>query len=136
MLQAAGHKGSRVAIVGAGFGGLRAARRLSQEGLDLTVIDRRNHHLFHPLLYQVATATLPVTEITYPLRPLFRKEPKTQVLLATATGIDLKARQILFRDGELSYDYLILATGSEGTYFGHDEWRAWGADSNDDRRWR
>ncbi len=120
-----GAKGPHVAIVGAGFGGLRAARRLSRNKVNLTLIDRRNHHLFHPLLYQVATATLPVTEITYPLRILFRKDPKTAVLLATATGIDLNARKVLFRDGELSYDYLILSTGSEATYFGHDEWRAW-----------
>ena len=79
MLQSSDMNRPHVVIVGAGFGRLRAARRLSQERLNLTLIDRRNHHLFHPLLYQVATATLPVTEITYPLGILFRKQPKTQV---------------------------------------------------------
>src|SRR5438105_5922965 len=98
----------RIVIIGGGFGGLYAARALKHAEVDVTVIDRTNHHLFQPLLYQVATATLAPTDITAPIRWLLRKQRNTRVLLAEVTGIDVAARSIACDDGAvLSYDYLI-----------------------------
>jgi NADH dehydrogenase len=113
----------RVIIVGGGFGGLYAARALKNAPVDVTVVDRTNHHLFQPLLYQVATATLAPTDITAPIRWLLRKHANTRVLMAEVTGIDVGARTITCDDGAvLPYDYLILASGSRHSYFGHGDW--------------
>jgi NADH:ubiquinone reductase (H+-translocating) len=113
----------RIVIVGGGFGGLYAARALKHKPVDVTVVDRTNHHLFQPLLYQVATATLAPTDITTPIRWLLRKQANTRVLLAEVTGIDTRSRTITCNDGAtIPYDYLILASGSRHSYFGHADW--------------
>src|ERR1700704_3528228 len=113
----------RVVIVGAGFGGLEAAFRLSGTPVSITLIDRRNHHLFQPLLYQVATASLATSEIAWPIRYLLRNRPEVTTLFATVTGVDAEGRRVLLDDGgELPYDTLVLATGARHAYFGHDEW--------------
>jgi len=113
----------KVVIVGGGFGGLEAARTLKCADVDLTVVDRTNHHIFQPLLYQVATATLAPSEITAPIRWLLRRQANTRVLLAEVRGIDLDRRVLsLDGDGELPYDYLVLAAGARHSYFSHPEW--------------
>ncbi|MEX1243746.1 MAG: NAD(P)/FAD-dependent oxidoreductase [Thermoanaerobaculia bacterium] len=112
----------RVVIVGAGFGGLTAARALARAPVQVTVIDRRNHHLFAPLLYQVATAALSPGDIAYPIRSILSRQTNTRVLLADATGIDLERREVTLADGSLPFDYLILAAGSRHAYLGHDDW--------------
>jgi NADH dehydrogenase len=109
-----------VVILGGGFGGLYAARSLRKAPVRVTLVDRQNHHLFQPLLYQVATATLSPGEIASPIRGLLGRE--TTVLLAEVTGVDVAGKRVLLADGELSYDYLIVATGATHSYFGHDEW--------------
>ena len=113
---------SRVVIVGGGFGGLYAARALERAPLDVTVVDRTNHHVFQPLLYQVATASLSPSQIAYPIRGVLRRQPNTRVLLAEVRSVDPAARKVLLRDGELAYDFLILAAGARHSYFGHPEW--------------
>src|SRR3954451_14174851 len=113
----------RVVIVGAGFGGLEAAHRLKGADVAITLIDRRNHHLFQPLLYQVATASLATSEIAWPIRYLLRDRPEVTTLFATVSGVDAKAKCVLLDDaGALPYDTLVLATGARHAYFGHDEW--------------
>jgi NADH dehydrogenase len=112
----------RVVILGAGFGGLTAARALRKAPVGVTVVDRRNHHLFQPLLYQVATATLSPGDIAYPIRSILRRQANTDVLLADAVAVDVAAREVVLADGRLPYDFLILAAGSRHSYFGHDEW--------------
>jgi NADH:ubiquinone reductase (H+-translocating) len=113
----------RVVIVGAGFGGLEAAHRLAGAPVSITLIDRRNHHLFQPLLYQVATASLATSEIAWPIRYLLRNRPDVTTLYATVTGVDAQAKRVLLDDGDgLPYDTLIVATGARHAYFGHDEW--------------
>jgi NADH dehydrogenase len=113
----------RVVIVGGGFGGLEAAHRLAGVPVNITLVDRRNHHLFQPLLYQVATASLATSEIAWPIRHLLRARPEVTTLFATVTGIDTSAHRVLLEDGDvLPYDVLILATGARHAYFGHDEW--------------
>src|SRR6187455_2932156 len=112
----------RVVIIGAGFGGLEAARWLRRAPVRVTVVDRRNHHLFQPLLYQVATAALGPSEIAAPIRRVLRHQKNAEVLLAEATAIDVEARVVRLADGALSYDHLILATGASHSYFGHDDW--------------
>ena len=112
----------RVVIIGAGFGGLEAAKVLQGEPTAVTLVDRQNHHLFQPLLYQVATAGLSPGDISYPVRAVFREDKLTNVLLAEATGVDLDAKCVQLADGELRYDYLILATGARHSYFGNSEW--------------
>jgi NADH dehydrogenase len=116
----------RVVIVGAGFGGLYAARALKRANIDLTVVDRTNHHLFQPLLYQVATATLAPTDITAPIRWLLRRQRNTTVLLAEAQRVDPERRVVIVdvEPGEIPYDYLIVAAGARHSYFGHPEWEA------------
>ena len=110
-------------ILGGGFAGLYAARRLKDAAVRVTMVDRRNHHLFQPMLYQVATAALNPADIAAPIRSILRKQKNTEVLLAEATRIDVSARQVHFADGDhLTYDYLIVATGARHSYFGHDEW--------------
>lgn len=112
-----------VVIVGAGFGGLEAARNLASAPVRITMIDRRNHHLFQPLLYQVATASLPTSEIAWPIRFLLRGHKNVTTLLGTVTGVDRPGKRVLL-DGEppIAFDTLILATGARHAYFGHDEW--------------
>ncbi len=112
----------RVVIVGAGFGGLAAARALAEAPVRVIVVDRRNHHLFQPLLYQVATAGLSPGDIAYPIRSVLRRQANTEVLLADAVSIDTARREVALADGKLSYDYLIVAAGAAHAYFGHDEW--------------
>ncbi len=113
----------RVVIIGAGFGGLQAARALGNAPVKVTVIDRTNHHLFQPLLYQVATAALSPADISSPVRHILRKQKNTNVLLAEVTGIDAENKHVLMHDKSIAYDYLIIATGARENYFGHDEWR-------------
>lgn len=112
-----------VVVVGAGFGGLETVHRLAGAPVRITIVDRRNHHLFQPLLYQVATASLAPSEIAWPVRHLLRNRPDVTTLLATVEGIDKDARQVILDDGStLSYDTLVLATGARHAYFGHDDW--------------
>ena len=113
----------RVVILGGGFAGLQAARAFARLPVQVTLVDRQNHHLFQPLLYQVATAALSAGDIAEPLRALLRKQANVRVLLADATGVDLGRRCVTLGAGELPYDYLIVATGASHSYFGHDEWR-------------
>ena len=116
-------KSHRVVIVGAGFGGLQAAFDLAGAPVSVTLIDRRNHHLFQPLLYQAATASLSPSEIAWPIRSLFRDRPDVTTLFATVTGVDPVTKRVVVDDGDgLPYDTLILATGARHAYFGHDEW--------------
>jgi NADH dehydrogenase len=112
----------RVVIVGGGFAGLYAAKRLGKAPLALTVIDRRNFHLFQPLLYQVATGGLSPGEIASPLRVVLRGHRNTEVLLAEVVDFDIANRRVILADGERSYDDLVIATGATHHYFGHDEW--------------
>jgi len=116
-------KPHRVVIVGAGFGGLEAAFGLAGAPVEITLIDRRNHHLFQPLLYQVATASLSTSEIAWPIRYLLRDRKEVTTLFATVSGVDAAAKRVLLEDGSsVPYDTLILATGARHAYFGHDEW--------------
>ena len=111
-----------VVIVGGGFAGLRAARALRRAPVDVTLLDRRNHHVFQPLLYQVATAGLAAPEIAAPLRRILRRQSNATVLMAEVVSVDLSRRVVVLADGEVPYDYLILATGATHSYFGHDAW--------------
>src|SRR5580693_9412653 len=112
-----------VVIVGAGFGGLTAAQNLTKAALRITIIDQRNHHLFQPLLYQVATAALATSEIAWPIRFLMRKRGEVTTLLGSVTGVDSQNRCVMLEDGgTLAFDTLILATGARHAYFGHDAW--------------
>ena len=113
----------RVVIVGAGFGGLAAAQKLAKAPVNVTVIDRRNYHLFQPLLYQVATAVLSPADIAWPIRHILKRQKNARVIMDTVTGVDTSAKTVLLEDGEnMSYDHLILATGARHSYFGKDEW--------------
>jgi NADH dehydrogenase len=114
--------GPRVVIVGAGFGGLEAAKHLGNEPVCVTVIDRTNHHLFQPLLYQVATAALSPADIAAPVRGVLGKYENIEVILAEVQAVDIETRRVRTGEREIGYDYLILATGSRHSYFGHDEW--------------
>jgi NADH dehydrogenase len=117
----------RVVIVGGGFGGLYAAIRLRRAGASVTMIDRRNFHLFQPLLYQVATGGLSPANIASPLRSVLRKQQNTEVMLANVEDVDVAGRRLVFSESHLApleYDTLVVATGSEFNYFGHDEWQA------------
>ena len=116
----------RVIIIGGGFGGLRAAQSLNQELVEVTLIDRRNYHLFQPLLYQVATGSLSPGQISAPLRSVLSKQKNARVLLGSVEDIKADSKQVLLEDGAvLPYDSLIVATGSETSYFGNDEWKEW-----------
>jgi NADH:quinone reductase (non-electrogenic) len=113
----------RVVIVGAGFGGLECAYRLKGAPVAITLVDRRNHHLFQPLLYQVATASLATSEIAWPIRHLLSDRREITTLFANVNGVDAANKRVLLEDGDmLSYDTLVLATGVRHAYFGHDEW--------------
>lgn len=115
-------KRPHLVILGGGFGGLYAARSLRRAPLDITIVDKRNHHLFQPLLYEVATAGLNPSDIAAPIRRIFRKQKNAAIILAEATAIDAERKTVVLADGEISYDYLIVATGATHSYFGHDEW--------------
>jgi len=112
----------RVVIVGGGFGGLAAAAALGRAAVDITLVDRRNHHVFSPLLYQVATAGLSPGDIASPIRWILRRQRNVKVWLADARAVDVPARTLQLADETLPYDYLILAAGSRPSYFGHDDW--------------
>jgi NADH dehydrogenase len=112
----------KVVIVGAGFGGLFAARALARVAADVTVIDRHNYHLFQPLLYQVAVAALPPSDIAWPARSILRKQKNTTVLMDEVIGVDAARGRVVARRSEIEFDYLVLATGSTHSYFGHDDW--------------
>ena len=116
-----------VVIIGGGFGGLAAARALRKASVQVTLLDRRNHHLFQPLLYQVATAALNPADIAMPIRHILRRQKNVTVLMAEATAIDTAGRKVRLADGELSYDYLVVATGATHSYFGHDDWAPYAA---------
>jgi len=113
---------ARVVIVGAGFGGLNAALALARAPVQITIIDRKNHHTFQPLLYQVATAGLSPGEIAAPIRSIFRAYTNVEVLMAEVTGFDLDRRTVQTPEGDVPYDYLIVAAGARHAYFGHDDW--------------
>lgn len=109
-------------IIGGGFGGLAAAKGLRGAAARVTLVDRRNHHLFQPLLYQVATAALNPSDIAQPIRRILRRQRNVSVILGEAAKIDLAARKVVLRDEELFFDYLVIATGATHSYFGHDNW--------------
>jgi NADH:ubiquinone reductase (H+-translocating) len=112
----------RIVIIGAGFGGLTAAKELANKNFNITVIDKTNHHLFQPLLYQVATAALSPADIAVPIRSVFSKNKNVEVLLGEVKSIDKKNKKVFFNGSEIEFDYLIIATGSRHSYFGKDEW--------------
>src|SRR6516164_3929586 len=112
----------QVIIIGAGFGGLEAAKKLACKDVRLTVIDRTNYHLFQPLLYQVATAALSPADIAAPIRGILSKCKNVEVVLAEVESVDVETRKVKTKDQVFGYDYLILATGARHSYFGHDEW--------------
>lgn len=115
----------RIVIVGAGFGGLSAAKALASADADVTIIDRRNHHLFQPLLYQVATAALGPSQIASPIRSILRRQRNAEIILDEVLHVDRQRREVILRDRTVPFDYLILATGAEHAYFGHDEWETY-----------
>ena len=121
-MQSPARKQPQVIIVGAGFGGLEAAKKLACKDVHLTVIDRTNYHLFQPLLYQVATAALSPADIAAPVRAILSKCKNVEVILAEVESVDVEARKVKTNDRVFDYDYLILATGARHSYFGHDEW--------------
>jgi NADH:ubiquinone reductase (H+-translocating) len=114
----------RVVIIGAGFGGLTAAMCLKRTDADVMVVDRRNYHLFQPLLYQVATAALSPADIAAPIRGILARQANASVVLGAVSGIDVAARVVLIGERRIPYDQLIIATGARESYFGHDEWAA------------
>lgn len=114
----------RVVVVGAGFGGLTAARELAKAPVEVIVIDRRNYHLFQPLLYQVATAGLSPADIATPIRAILRGQGNASVVLGRVIGVDRAAREVILDNCRVAYDYLVIATGARHAYFGHDEWEA------------
>jgi NADH:ubiquinone reductase (H+-translocating) len=113
---------TRVVIVGAGFGGLAAAKRLAGQAVDVTIVDQRNYHLFQPLLYQVATAALSPADVAWPIGSIFAKHRNIRVVLGKVEGVDLEKREVRSDRFVLNYDHLILATGSHHSYFGRDDW--------------
>jgi NADH dehydrogenase len=112
-----------VVILGGGFGGLYAAKQLGRAPVRITLVDRKNHHVFQPLLYQVATAALNPSDIAAPIRSILRRQRNTLVILGEAVGVDLAEKKVVLADGDLSYDFLIIATGATHSYFSHPEWR-------------
>jgi NADH dehydrogenase len=114
----------KVVIVGGGFGGMEAAKRLRRAAVDVTVVDQTNHLLFAPLIYQVAAGALSSGQVAAPIRHMLKRQPNTTVVMAAVTGIDAERRQVVLDRGErLEYDTLIVACGGETSYFGHDEWK-------------
>jgi NADH dehydrogenase len=124
MATASTTKRPRIVILGGGFGGLQAARALKHAPAQVTLVDRNNHHVFQPLLYQVATAGLDGPDVAYPLRSLLRRQKNTEVLMAEAESIVPAARVVHLANGHaLAYDFLVVATGAQSCYFGHPEYR-------------
>jgi NADH dehydrogenase len=119
-----GNSPHRLVIIGAGFGGLNAAKILGGSPVQVTVIDVKNHHTFQPLLYQVATAGLSATEISEPIRSILHRDKNIEVVMGEVTGFDLKRRVVQTRGPEVPYDSLIVAAGARHSYFGHSEWEA------------
>ncbi|MFZ0845299.1 MAG: FAD-dependent oxidoreductase, partial [Pseudolabrys sp.] len=113
---------AKVVIVGAGFGGLETTRTLRRVAADITVIDRQNHHCFQPLLYQVATAALSPADVAWPIRHILRAQKNATVLMADVHDVDTAQKRLHTNFGDISYDYLVIATGAMHSYFGHDEW--------------
>jgi NADH dehydrogenase len=111
-----------VVVIGSGFGGLYTVKNLAKAPVRITIIDRSNHHLFQPLLYQVATAAISPGDIAQPIRKIFRRYKNVQVLMTEAEAIDVQQKQVQCTDGYVSYDFLVVATGATHAYFGHDEW--------------
>ncbi len=123
-VEGAGARRRRVVIVGGGFGGLAAAQHLKRADVDVTVIDRTNHHLFQPLIYQLAAGALGGGEVAAPIRAMLKRQPNATVLMAAVTDVDVQRRQVVLDRGDrLDYDSLIMASGGETSYFGHDEWQ-------------
>ncbi len=122
MQEQTGQSQPRIVILGGGFGGLYAARHLRKAKARVTLVDRRNHHLFQPLLYQVATAALNPSDIAYPIRAVLAKQANADVILGEAQSIDTAAKRVVLADGAIDYDYLVIATGATHSYFGHPEW--------------
>src|SRR5271165_2211635 len=116
------HSPLRVVIVGGGFGGLEAAKSLARLPVQITLVDRKNHHTFQPLLYQVATAGLSPAEIAAPIREILAKHDNVEVLLGEVLGFDLERHLVKLHEFELPYDYLVVAAGATHAYFGHDDW--------------
>jgi len=114
-----------VVIIGGGFAGLAAAKALRRAPVRVTIVDRRNHHLFQPLLYQVATAALNPGDIAYPIRSVLRSQQNARTILGRVVGIDLEERTVELQDERLAFDYLLIAAGATHSYFGKDEWEAW-----------
>lgn len=114
----------KVVVIGGGFGGLNAVKTLAKQPVRVTLIDRWNHHLFQPLLYQVATGVLPPSDIASPLRSILRRQENAEVILAEVTAVDLNTRTVQLADGAMTYDYLILSAGARNSYFGHDAWQS------------
>src|ERR1700750_2505359 len=114
----------RIVIVGAGFAGLTAAKALRKAPADVVVIDRQNHHLFQPLLYQVATAALSPADIASPIRQILALQANARVVLAEVSGVDLNRRAVVVGGRPIPFDKLVIATGARHAYFGHDEWEA------------
>lgn len=113
-----------IVIIGAGFGGLQAAKELGKQTVEVTIIDRNNFHLFQPMLYQVATANLSPADIAIPIRSVLASQQNTGVLMAEVTGVDTQEQQVLLGDRQsIHYDYLIIATGATSNYFGHPQWQ-------------
>src|SRR6188768_949564 len=111
----------RVVIIGGGFGGLEAAKALRDVKVRVTVLDRQNHHLFQPLLYQVATAALSPAEVAWPIRYILHGQGNTTVLMETVVGVDTAGKRVVTNAGTVPYDFLLIATGTTHAYFGHDE---------------
>jgi NADH dehydrogenase len=122
LMDATQERRPRVVILGGGFAGLEAAKALRNQAVQITLVDRRNHHLFQPLLYQVATAALSPSNIASPIRRILRSQKNVEVVMGEAKEIDVDGRRVILADGEVSYDYLIVATGATHAYFGHDDW--------------
>src|SRR5262245_25360123 len=116
----------RGVFVGAGVAGLRAATTLRKAAVQVVVIDRSNHHLFQPLLYQVATGSLSYAEIATPLRRIFRSQTNAEVILGDVRSVDVSGKRVILADGEVTYDYVIVGAGATHSYFGHDEWAGLG----------
>jgi len=112
----------KIVVIGAGFGGLTAVQRLKNADAEITLIDKRNHHLFQPLLYQVATAGLSPSDIAWPIRSILAKQDNARVVLGDVTDVDVSAKQVHTEAGDYAYDHLIIATGARHSYFGKDEW--------------
>ncbi len=117
-----GSRRPQVVIAGAGFGGLQATKALARAPVDIVLVDAYNHHCFQPLLYQVATAALSPADVAWPIRAIVRSQKNVRVIMARVTGIDVETRRVHTSEIELPYDYLVLATGSTHSYFGHDDW--------------